>query len=222
MKNVEEVRQFCQKAFEATLFLSLTFRENELKKIVISGGGSQWFDIVAEEMNRFRDAKYKENGFDGRTLITILRPGCYIVHDVGIYKEMENRVTQKSENISKGSLFPALRILAYVYSRPEPELAIIGMGKRDVAIDCGFPVPCSTPKTTKTGFRKWKPTPPTWEVTKVMDQHTFLRLPAEDKLNPGDIIAFNISHPCNTFSAWRHILLVDYFYNVLNIAPTYF
>ncbi len=62
-----------------------------------------------------------------------------------------------------------------------------------------------------------------WEVTKIMDQHTFVRLPEEAlDVEVGDIVAFGASHPCLTFDKWRQLLLVDDQLNVKERLATYF
>ena len=101
---------------------------------ILSGAGSAWFDVVAEEFSVLA------NDADAQI---VLRPGCYLSHDVGIYRQAAERI-HASNPVARemgSSLQPALRLWAYVQSRPEPGKAIIGLGKRDAAFDAGFPVP---------------------------------------------------------------------------------
>jgi D-serine dehydratase len=155
--------------------------------------------------------------------LILLRPGCYVVHDIGIYLEAEKRF-QQSSSVAKslGLLKPALQVISYVQSKPEPNLVILGMGKRDVAIDCGFPKPGRILRPGPGPEKCWKKCPVDWEVVKVMDQHAFLKIPLGSEVRAGDMIASDISHPCNTFSAWKQLLVVDENYHVSDIYMTYF
>jgi len=117
------------------------------------------------------------------------------------------------------SLRPALRLWAYVQSRAEPERAIVGLGKRDAAFDAGFPVPALhyRPGDAMPGDAAAH-----WQVTAMMDQHAFLQVRAEDDLRVGDMLCFDISHPCLTFDKWRHLLVVDDDHNVVDAVSTQF
>jgi len=55
-----------------------------------------------------------------------------------------------------------------------------------------------------------------------MDQHTFLRIAVQDDVKIGDMIAFDVSHPCLTFDKWRQLLVVDTRYDVTEVIETYF
>lgn len=179
---------------------------------ILSGAGSAWFDVVAEEFSVLA------NDADAQI---VLRPGCYLSHDVGIYRQAAERI-HASNPIARemgSSLQPALRLWAYVQSRPEPGKAIIGLGKRDAAFDAGFPVPALH-------YRPGDAAPSNaaahWKVTAMMDQHAFLELQADDDLQVGDMLCFDISHPCLTFDKWRHLLVVDDAHRVVGAVSTQF
>jgi D-serine dehydratase len=179
---------------------------------LISGAGSAWFDVVAEEFS----ALASNPGID-----VVLRPGCYLTHDVGIYRDAAKRI-HASNPVARemgSSLQPALQLWAYVQSRPEPGKAIIALGKRDAAFDAGFPVP-------SLHYRPGEIAPTDaaghWKVTAMMDQHAFLEVHAEDDLRVGDMLCFDISHPCLTFDKWRHLLVVDEAYTVVDAISTQF
>ena len=55
-----------------------------------------------------------------------------------------------------------------------------------------------------------------------MDQHAFLDLAPEDELHVGDLLCFDICHPCLTFDKWRHLLRVDDAWKVTGLVRTYF
>jgi D-serine dehydratase len=61
-----------------------------------------------------------------------------------------------------------------------------------------------------------------WEIFGLMDQHAYLRIPAGADLKVGDMIAFDISHPCLTFDKWRQLLVVDPAYRVTEVIETFF
>ena len=68
----------------------------------------------------------------------ILRPGCYVTYDIRAYYSTQAGIMERN-HIAHGmssSLLPA-----YVQSVPEPEKAIIAMGKRDAVFDSDQPVP---------------------------------------------------------------------------------
>jgi D-serine dehydratase len=91
------------------------------EEIIVTAGGSAFFDRVAEQLR-----------FDGLSapVRVVLRAGCYLTHDDGLYAG----VTPLPE------LRAALELWARVLSCPEPGLAIAGFGKRDAPYDIGLPV----------------------------------------------------------------------------------
>lgn len=164
---------------------------------IITASGSAWYDLIAEE---FRDA-----GLQGR-FAPVLRPGCYVVHDHGIYREAQQGVLSRRPDLHEG-LRPALEVYAQVQSLPEPGMAIVALGKRDIGYDL--------PPEALARYREGSSSDSTlsvdgWKVVKQMDQHTFIELPADaHDIQVGDIVAFGASHPCMTFDKWRQIHLVD-------------
>ncbi|WP_323813862.1 amino acid deaminase [Cellvibrio sp. NN19] len=185
---------------------------------ILTGAGSAWFDLVAEEWTGVT--------LD-RPLDIILRPGCYLTHDVGIYKAAEARI-HASNPVAREmqtSLLPALQLWAYVQSIPEPGLAILGLGKRDAAFDAGLPVPALHFRPQNKG-RPGSEAPVAasadWKLTAMMDQHAFMQVSADADLQVGDMLALDISHPCLTFDKWRQLLVVDDNYTVIDAVETFF
>ncbi|CAF1259063.1 unnamed protein product, partial [Adineta ricciae] len=180
---------------------------------ILSGAGSAWYDIVAEEFTKI-----------GPSVDVILRQGCYLTHDSGAYHRAQARILESNpiakEISTTGALRPALQIWAYIQSIPESNRAIIGLGKRDAAFDAGFPIPVLH---YRSGWSKPVDIDSSvYEITQMMDQHAFLACPTDHKLAVGDILAFNICHPCLTFDKWRKILLIDNEYTVIDIFDTFF
>jgi D-serine deaminase-like pyridoxal phosphate-dependent protein len=211
LEEESSIRAFLQRAVNITRTLADERRFKQLP-ILLSGAGSAWYDVVAEE--------FSAAGF-GDSVEIVLRPGCYLTHDVGAYREAQTKIQQRNPiaHEMRSSLLPALQVWAYVQSMPESERAIIGMGKRDAAFDSGLPTPAlyfrpgdSVPKTA----------PAHWSVTKMMDQHAYLQITAQDDLRVGDMVGFDISHPCLTFDKWRLLPVLNAEYQVVEIIQTFF
>lgn len=217
LKDAAAIRAFLQ---HAVVELTRLVAEQRLtaEVAILTGAGSAWFDLVAEEWSAVEL---------GRPLDIILRPGCYLTHDVGIYKAAETRI-QASNPVAcrmQSSLLPALQLWAYVISLPEPGLAILGLGKRDAAFDAGLPVPALHYRPRADGQADpdaLVPAPADWQLTAMMDQHAFMRIDPQADLRVGDMLAFDISHPCLTFDKWRQLLLVDDHYKVIDAVETFF
>jgi D-serine deaminase-like pyridoxal phosphate-dependent protein len=210
LKTEEDIRRFLHRAVTVLETLESSGRVRRPRPI-LSGAGSAWYDVVAEEFAGVRDAAD-----------VVLRPGCYACHDVGAYRAAQARV-EASNAVARrigAGLEPALQLWAYVLSAPEPGRAIVGLGKRDAAFDAGFPVPAlhfrpgldSAPRAA----------PGAWAITNMMDQHAYLQVGAGDDIRVGDMLAFDICHPCLTFDKWRQIALVDAGYRVVDLIQTFF
>jgi len=117
----------------------------------------------------------------------------------------------------EGQLEPALAVFAHVQSLPEPGVAVVAMGKRDISIDPDLPMP----------LQRHRPGAPALplagcSVRKVMDQHAMMVIPEPADLRIGDIVSFGASHPCLTFDKWRQVLLVNDDLQVQEVMPTFF
>lgn len=154
---------------------------------ILTAGGSARFDDVVDVLGPVAT----DHGAE-----LVLRSGCYITHDNGFY----DRVSPLRDHRDLPSFRPALEAIAQVTSRPEPALALLDLGKRDVSFDEGLPVPL---------WRRHRSerlaVPSSWRVSKLMDQHAFLTVGPTDELAVGDVVAFGVSHPCTTFDKWTHI-----------------
>ncbi|WHS58440.1 amino acid deaminase [Pseudomonas sp. G2-4] len=181
-----------------------------IDKPIITASGSAWYDLIAES--------FEARNAHGRFL-SVLRPGSYVAHDHGIYKEAQCCVLERRNDLHEG-LRPALEVWAHVQSLPEPGFAVIALGKRDVAYDAGLPVP----------LKRYKPGSDSvvgddvssCKVTAVMDQHAFMTVAPGVELRVGDIISFGTSHPCLTFDKWRVGCLVDEGLRVVESMETCF
>ncbi len=214
LQQEQDIRDMLRHALSRTQELALEHKFSE-PQVILSGAGSAWFDVVAEEFGGHSlSAPY--------SLQVILRPGCYLTHDVGVYLNAEKRI-QASNPVARDmglSLLPALQLWAYVQSIPESGKAIIGLGKRDAAFDAGLPM---TSLHYRPGHHQSpQQAPEDWKITAMMDQHAFMSIPPGADLHVGDMLAFDISHPCLTFDKWRQLLLVDEQYQVTGAVQTLF
>ena len=211
LKDEPPIRAFLQRAVEVTRRL-LAEKRFAREPVMLSGAGSAWFDVVAEE--------FTAAGF-GNAVEIVLRPGCYLTHDVGAYREAHARMLEHNPvaRDMHASLRPALQVWAYVQSRPEAEKAIVAMGKRDAAFDSGLPVPALH---YRPGHKVPLAAPAHWTLTKMMDQHAYMQIAASDEVYMGDMIGFDIAHPCLTFDKWRVLPVLNAQYDVVDVVQTFF
>ena len=157
----------------------------------------------------------------GYPLEIVLRPGCYLTHDVGVYRQAQEKILARNPIAKKmqSGLLPALQLWAYVQSIPEKEKAILTLGKRDAAFDSGLPTPhCITGR----GSAAPRACPSHWELIRLMDQHAFMKISEGDDVRVGDMIGLDISHPCLTFDKWRYLPVLDSSYQVIDMVQTFF
>jgi D-serine deaminase-like pyridoxal phosphate-dependent protein len=151
---------------------------------ILSAGGSEYFDQVADV-------------FDGAR--TLLRSGAYVTHDDGLYRDVSPLPR------TGGTPFrAALHAWGQVTSRPEPGLALLTLGRRDVSFDQGFPEPHTVrhadgSRSPATGSR----------VTALNDQHAYLEIGSGTTLEVGDWVDCGISHPCTVFDKWQLLPVVE-------------
>jgi len=179
------------------------------RQILVSAGGSAFFDLVVDALTPLRS--------DLPLLQLVLRSGSYVVHDGGYYA----RTSPFGRRVPSGSggLEAALELWAVVLSRPEPELAIVGAGKRDLPIDMGPPVPT---RVWRAGSGLQPLSAARVRVSGVSDQHVHLRVEPDVPLQVGDLCAWTISHPCTAFDKWRLIPVVDDELTIVDAVRTFF
>ncbi|CAL9275935.1 hypothetical protein SUDANB5_04446 [Streptomyces sp. SudanB5_2050] len=181
-------------------------RFDGLEEIVVSAGGSAWFDAVADVFAEVPDLSLP--------VLKLLRSGAYVSHDDGHYRELTpfNRVPEE------GALEPAFRLWSQVVSRPSPGQAFTNAGKRDAAYDLHLPFaqvvrPADGgPERPATGI----------EVTGLSDQHAWLRTTEEADLEVGDWLGAGLSHPCTSFDKWQLIPVAEADGTVVDYIRTFF
>ncbi len=148
---------------------------------IVSAGGSLFFDRVATLADRAR---------------VVLRSGCTITHDHGVYE----RGSPFANGPGPG-FRPAIEAWGSVLSRPEPEVVVIGIGKRDVPFDTDAPIPLRMRDDDRSldGMA----------VERLMDQHAICRVRASLRLAVGEVVTFGISHPCAAFDRRRVLFELD-------------
>ena len=180
-------------------------------EVILTAGGSAIFDLVAERLAPDL----------GRPVRGVLRSGCYLTHDHQRYTRYLCCVGERLN--LKETLKPALEVLACVQSQPEPGLALLSMGKRDVAYDLDLPMPIWR-SDGRGGVPQ--PVPAHWRIDALNDQHAYLRFdaaaPPDEWPQLGGTVASGISHPCTTFDKWRWLPVVDERYTVVDAVTTWF
>lgn len=171
--------------------------------ILLSAGGSAFLDLCAAGL---------PTSIAGHEVQRVLRPGCYVTHDHGLYR----RLTAGSADRGLPRLQPALEVWGAVLSLPEPGRAIVGAGKRDLSFDVDLPVPLFFHRPGA-----GSPRPATARTLQLWDQHALLEV-TDAELAVGDLVGFGISHPCATFDRWRAIMTVDDTYRVTGAVTTLF
>ncbi|SOE67615.1 D-serine deaminase, pyridoxal phosphate-dependent [Streptomyces sp. OV198] len=175
-----------------------------LAEIVVSAGGSAWFDAVADVFSELPDLSLP--------VLKLLRSGAYVSHDDGHYR----RLTPFTRVPEEGALHPAFRLWAQVVSRPSPEQAFVNAGKRDAAYDLDLPevqvVRRDGAERPATGLT----------VTALSDQHAWVRTDPEADVEVGDWVGLGLSHPCTSFDKWQLIPLVEADGTVVDYVRTFF
>lgn len=166
--------------------------------VTVSAGGSLFFDRVAARFAGSSDPDVR----------VIVRAGCTITHDHGLYE----RASPLADTPDR--FLPAIEAWGSVLSRPEPNVAVIGLGKRDVPSDIEPPIPLRVHGDDRSleGVR----------VTRLMDQHAICAIPADLRLEPGELVVFGISHPCTAFDRRRVLFVLDDEDRVVDAVGTLF
>ncbi|ULJ75686.1 alanine racemase [Rhizobium gallicum] len=169
------------------------------RPLLVTAGGSVFFDVVVARLAAAVAAD--------PACRLVLRSGAIFFYDHGIYErglaglDARGGFRIGGETVSAAAGFrPALRVWAEVLSRPEAQLAICGMGMRDVAMDQGLPRPLALYRNGAylADLRGA-------EVFRLNDQHAFVALADGSDVAVGDVIEYGISHPCTCLD--RHAIL---------------
>ncbi|MEU6002956.1 amino acid deaminase [Streptomyces sp. NPDC047197] len=200
----ERVRAWLERLTSLAVEFDKANRFADLEEVVVSAGGSAWFDAVADVFAEIPDLSVP--------VLKLLRSGAYVSHDDGHYRHLTpfNRVPDE------GALHPAFRLWTQVVSRPTPEQAFTNAGKRDAAYDIDLP----EAQVVRRGGVERPATGVT--VTGLSDQHGWVRTTPEADLAVGDWVGLGLSHPCTSFDKWQLIPLVEADGTVTDYIRTYF
>ncbi|MFF9752420.1 amino acid deaminase [Streptomyces sp. NPDC014344] len=200
----ERVRAWLRRLVALAVDFDTAGRFAGLDEIVVSAGGSAWFDAVADVFAEVPELS--------APVLKLLRSGAYVSHDDGHYQRLTpfNRVPEE------GGLEPAFRLWTQVVSRPSAEQAFTNAGKRDAAYDLDLPV-------ARVVRRDGAERPATGiEVTGLSDQHAWLRTSPEADLEVGDWVGLGLSHPCTSFDKWALIPVAEADGTVVDYIRTFF
>src|SRR2546428_253834 len=179
----------------------------QVAEVIVTAGGGAFLDrVIADLATPWRLS---------HPVRTVLRSGCYLTHDAVHYKEVSPFGSRLADT---APLEEALEAWGAVLSLPEPGMALLGFGKRDVPHDLELPVPRLV-KRQSVGPRPLKAGA---SITVMNDQHAYMKIPGGEELAVGDLVGCGVSHPCTAFDKWRLLPVVDDDYNVLDAVLTYF
>lgn len=145
---------------------------------ILSAGGSSFPDRAAAVLAPHR-----------ATADVVLRSGAFQIHDDRFY----TRMSPFGAVVPTAPLRSAMHAWSRVVSHPEPRLALLDAGRRDVPFDIDLPAP-----QTVAG-----------QVTALNDQHAFLSLDDGAEIAVGEVVRLGLSHPCTAFDKWRVVPVID-------------
>ncbi|MFJ5151114.1 amino acid deaminase [Streptomyces sp. NPDC088353] len=200
----ERVRAWLARLVALAVDLDKAGKFAHTEEIVVSAGGSAWFDAVAEVFAGIPELSLP--------VLKLLRSGAYVSHDDGHYR----RITPFNRVPAEGALEPAFRLWAQVVSRPSPGQAFANAGKRDAAYDLDLPF---AQVVRRDGVER----PATGvEVTGLSDQHAWLSTASGAELEVGDWVGLGLSHPCTSFDKWPLIPVAEADGTVVEYVRTFF
>ncbi|ONI71058.1 amino acid deaminase [Actinosynnema sp. ALI-1.44] len=183
--GLQAIDDFLAQIRSVTSQLAGKFEDPE--RVIVTVGGSAYFDHVADALT--------QPWPDGLNVFPLLRSGAYVTHDDGFYRE-NSPLGAHSRIAGTSSFRSALRAWAQVTSKPEENLALLTIGKRDASFDEGLPEP-------QLIHRDGTTLPLTGAViTSLNDQHAYLEPNGAD-VRVGDWIGLGLSHPCTVFDKWQ-------------------
>ena len=206
--DFSEVDEFLGRMRELTERLAAAGHFDHLDEVVVTAGGSMFPDRVVAVLGSDWDI--------GRPVRPVIRPGGYVTHDSKLYLD-SGPFGVRAPMDTYPALRPAFTLWSYVVSRPEPDLALMGFGKRDASFDMDLPIPETLRRDGEMHDVDGR-----LEVFELNDQHGFVRIAPGFDLRVGDLLGCGISHPCTSFDRWRAMPVVDDAHNVVGSVRTFF
>ncbi len=185
-------------------------------EVILSAGSSTSFD---QTIRRFGHLA-KDKG-----VRIVVRGGAFLALDHGFYRrralDMDKRgklALPGGKTGSASGFKPGLELWAAVQSLPDPRVAIMGMGMRDLPYDIELPIPLQR-------FRDGKLVEDLgsgWKMTKSNDQHCYVEYPEGADIRIGDILSFGISHTSTAFDKWDVVWRIADDFTVTGAVKTFF
>ncbi|ALE07660.1 amino acid deaminase [Arthrobacter sp. ERGS1:01] len=170
--------------------------------IILTAGGSAYFDDVVDVLAGSATNGTSPSGAAGQRVELIIRSGAYMVHDDGFYRGISPFGRGAEAEAGHAPFASAMHAWARVVSAPEPGLAILDAGKRDLPVDEGLP----EPQLLGHALGGEMATLDGATISSVNDQHSFLRYdPETTTVAIGDVVRLGLSHPCTAFDKWTLI-----------------
>ena len=164
------------------------------RRPIVTAGGSAFPDRVVARLGRLApDAD------------VVLRCGAFPVHDDGFYAG----ISPFGREVPGEALRSAMHGWSRVLSRPEPGLALLDAGKRDLPFDEGLPTAQRVAGVPEAVSDAWLAGA---TVSALNDQHAFLALgpdATDDDLPVGSVVRLGLSHPCTALDHWRLVPLIE-------------
>lgn len=182
-------------------------------KPILTIGGSIYFDLAVTHP----DVRALKNRCE-----VILRSGCYLTHDSRMLARNFDRVRARTPELDTPApaFRPALTVWGLIQSLPEPGLAILNVGKRDISFDVDLPV---AERWFRHGLHAVPVAVPEPTVAKqINDQHLLMRVSPATHYRVGDLVGLGVSHPCTTFDKWKLLYVVDDRFDVIEGILTFF
>ena len=169
----------------------------------MSAGGTRFVDRVVERL--------APGDWGGCQVDLVVRAGCYLLYGSGA----DSHDSPFSQPGPFGRLAPAAMLWAPVLSLPEPGLAIVGVGKKNV----GERVESLLPRRLASPARSLGADVDV-RVVGLDDQHAYVRY-HDVGLRVGDLMGFGLRHPA-ALDRWRVIPIVDGDGVITDAAVTFF
>lgn len=177
---------------------------------LVSIGGSAYFDEAYRGLT--------ESGSILPARI-VLRSGAYLTYDNGLY----SRTGPATRRVANSPRFAsAIRVWAPVLSVPEPGLALLLCGRRDIGFDADLPAVLGVRARSGEEARSF-----TGTVTQLADQHAFVsfdptQYEADALPRVGDLVELGVSHPCTTLDRWGLVPVIDDDFRVSEFTQLHF